>query len=39
MTGTIGIKGLERQEEIVTDYFDDKESFSPEKAALLMMRK
>jgi hypothetical protein len=24
-----GIKGLERQEEIVTDYFDDKESFSP----------
>jgi hypothetical protein len=25
------IKGLERQEEIVTDYFDDKESFSPRK--------
>jgi hypothetical protein len=26
-----GIKGLERQEEIVTDYLDDKESFSPRK--------
>lgn len=26
-----GIKGLERQEEIVKDYFDDKESFSPRK--------
>jgi hypothetical protein len=26
-----GIKGLERQEEIVTAYFDDKESFSPRK--------
>jgi hypothetical protein len=26
-----GIKGLERQEEIVTDYFDNKESFSPRK--------
>jgi hypothetical protein len=25
-----GIKGLERQEEIVTDYFDDK-AFSPRK--------
>jgi hypothetical protein len=35
MTGTTA---LERQEEIVTDYFDDKESFSPRKG-LLMMRK
>ncbi|SEA45739.1 Calcineurin-like phosphoesterase [Flavobacterium gillisiae] len=26
-----GIKGLERQEEIVTDYLDDKKSFSPRK--------